>query len=993
MEPVTNPDDSPFKNLDVWCDWNGNVADPVSITISIEVWGRPNLKLPILSTQSPNVVKDPTRIVRLKPDCVSCNTGTPLEPESGASSGFDGGATEIYTPTNRVDASICAMGNGSREDGPLVSRKDSPICTPCIGRLCAMGNGSREDGPLASRKDSPICTPCIGRLYATAQNDASDSSHCASRPSMIISLIPEPRNSESQHSPNPRKRSAKTASLPDSISPDDGCNVTLSKPLTPNTRPSKPWSKNSRSHRKKGSFIPVSIRRTASLAGSSATSENAAFVRSSTPSPEAVFPGIKSASLPADFKSTTVESVPDEGTPPWHDPETPPNEIGLGINEPLSKANLDQWSCDRLSTRACEGSFSNTEESDDETDDLLNSLESIKAFSRSGSEDSCHHCPRAQISLADLVGRNEPTLVMDNRVLYLQTSPTVYPATYEIGLSLKVHLQKGISKDWWELIIGGLPRLTDFESGYLYFRTPPGQGMEFLTSSFKRHTMIESCLMAQFESGKGLVVPLRKCSAEDFGYLKDYKVNAVIKSKIEGTQDPLPWLVKYNAVCSIDLINRCFWAKKCKFHLYVHGGPEGEFDAVLDAERPPFNNIRLELAPGGRIGVSKIHVTSTREALDMFKVCWDIKLPREKALTWLPWIKGTYKSSDAEDSLRREYESLDPMDGHDFLDPPSRRAPCPEHEILCCCEDKDVKATVAEPEALEFSPCPDLPDYEEYHSVNGTPSLFSPLATEPQDPMPSFLADESPSICDPLAMDSREPILSDKAFHRRGTISGNLSSVYPNTKPAFARPAVCSESSSSPWQLLGTKETPHSPNLYAPGQVPEIRVSEIQDQETEAPETQLPEPQLLTSTVGEMLIAKSRPRPAESVLSSLVSLVNILFNVLTWAMSAYVIYMYWSNRMWRDFTTTLNPPCPHHQAAAFHSNLMGHEEGPHYAESVKGAETGLPELQFQPMPHPSEFEYPGLKQSANTVPASGTSMTLRDRFDYLLGWRGPIARE
>jgi hypothetical protein len=898
----------------------------------------------------------------LKPDCVSCDTDTPLE-ESDASSEFDGGATEIYTATNRVvsDSESIRAYDGSRDDGSLVFHEDSP---------------TRRTG-----------------VYAAAQNGTSDSSQNASRPS---ANVPQLGNSDSQHSPNPRKRSAKTASLPDSISPDDECNDTRPKPSMTKIRPLKLLSKIARSPTKKGSFIPVSIQRAVSLASTSAMSENSALARSSTPSPEAVSPGIESGSLPAHLKSTTVESVPDEGTPPWHSPETPPNKIDLGINEPLTEANLLQRSSDRMSTRACKGSFSNTEESDEETEDLLISLDCIRTSSRSsriGRQGSCLHRSATRLSLDEITERHEPKLVMDNRILYLQTSPTVYPATYEIGIMFKVRLQKGKSKDWWELVISGLPRLAHFESGYLYIRTPPGQGMEFVTSSFKRHTLVESCLMAQFECAKSLVTPLRKCSAEDFGYLKDYKVNAVIQSKIVGTRDPLSWLVKYNAVCSIDLINHSFWAKKCEFYLYVHGGPEGEFDAVLDTGRPFIKDIRLELAPGGRIGVSKINITSVHEALDMFNVCWEVKLPRDKAVTWLPWIKGTSNNSDAESRLQEEYELLDPMNHHDFLDPPriviSCKAPCPQHGMLCTCEHGDVKVTAAEPEDIDCSPCPglseyeeDLSEYEEDLSANRPPSFLGPLATEPQ-----------------------ESISQVKALRRRGMIPGNLFSAYPNIKPAFTRSVVSREPSYSPCQLLRMSEMPMSPNPFAPGhyqralrirlandQIPETQVSEIQVQETEAsepqlPEPQLPEPQISASTVPETPIAKQKLRRVGSVLSSMDYLINILFRVITLMACVHIIY--WYTHMWRD-SLTLNLPCPHHQATAFHP--MGHEED-HYAELTEETETVLPELRFQPMPLPSEFEYPELKQSANTVPANTTPMPLRDRIDYYLGWRGPIAQE
>lgn len=32
-----DPSESPFSNLDVWCDWNGDFNAPVEVTVSVEV--------------------------------------------------------------------------------------------------------------------------------------------------------------------------------------------------------------------------------------------------------------------------------------------------------------------------------------------------------------------------------------------------------------------------------------------------------------------------------------------------------------------------------------------------------------------------------------------------------------------------------------------------------------------------------------------------------------------------------------------------------------------------------------------------------------------------------------------------------------------------------------------------------------------------------------------------------------------------------------------
>ncbi|KGO51701.1 hypothetical protein PEX2_008180 [Penicillium expansum] len=617
MEATMEPHDSPLRNLDLWCDWSGFPEEPVSITIAMELqtYGHPNLILPILNVQSPNTVKTPSWVIRLKPDSTQYDTDTPPEKEARRSGHEDSDETEKY-PAN----------NGSVPDSGSIVVHDGPY---------------DDDTQGVSRP-----TVDISGMYTQVDSLRSPASS-------------DPRKSQvnSLGSPNSysRKRSAKAASLPDSIPPDDEYQGTRHKLMMTKIDPLaelEPMSQDTSTLENVGSSTSLH-RRSDSLDEISVAPESIPLPQDSTPGLVPVSPCATSEHLSLNEKEVTVDNIPEPD-------ETNISKIDLSGTEPLTEANLLHRNYDTLSTRGCNGSLSDTEDNDREKEDLLLSLESIGSpsfFSCSG----FHGPPLYPTSAETIENHKKPKLILDNDILYVQAPPNVYSATYQIAIALKVRLQKGKSRDWWELVVSGLPRLAQFESGYLYFRTPPGQGMEFMTSSFKRHTLVESCLMAQFYGGKSLVVPFRKCNAEYYGQLKDYKVNTVIRAEVADANDPSSYLIKYNAVCSVDLINHNFWAEKCKFNLIVHGGPEGEFNAMFAAKKPVINSVRLQPAPDSMgIGLSRINIISVPQALEMFIVSWEVTLPRGKAVTWLPWVKTTLSYNDAETILQEDYMIFGP---------------------------------------------------------------------------------------------------------------------------------------------------------------------------------------------------------------------------------------------------------------------------------------------------------------------------------------------
>ncbi|KAI2730703.1 hypothetical protein CBS147332_2555 [Penicillium roqueforti] len=826
MDITMNPNDSPLSNLDVWCDWSGIPEEPVSITISMELQtcGRPNLNLPILNVQSPNTTKSPSWVIELKPEAQShYETDTPPEKEAWRFGQEYADETERY-PTDNISAS---------DFGSVV-----------------VHDGSRDDDSrrISRRTDN------ISGMHTRV--DSSDSSTLSD---LSKSQVNSPG---SPSSAIPRKRSAKAASLPDSIPPDDEYQGTRRKLMMNNIDlPStiENTANSTRTHR-----------RSATPDESSVVLENMPLPQDSGPSHGPGSPNVASEHLSRNGNAAAVGNVPEpDENSPWCNAETPLSTTDLSGTEPLTEENLLQRNYDTLSTCVCHGSISDTEESDKEIETLFFPLESIGSVSFF----SCHGLPLPQTA-AEIAEKHKPKIVLDNDILYLQTPPNIYPATYQIAISLTVRLQKGKPWDWWELVVSGLPRLAQSESGYLYFRTPPGQGMEFMTSSFKRHTLVESCLMAQFYGGRNLVIPFRKCDAECFGQLKDHKVNTLIRAEVAEAGDQSSYLIKYNAACSIDLINHNFWAEQCKFCIFVHGGPDGEFDAVFTSKKPLINSIQLLAADG--TGISRINIVSIPQALEMFTVSWEIKLPRGKAVTWLPWIKTTLSCSDAETVLQEDYAIYAP--GYELTK---------QEAVPSKYQNADTRCEVS---------CGQLGD-----------------------------------ICVPGLNHSKPEVEITPPYLQDGSIPR-----FELTEPLF-------------------------------GKIPASRSTSTQTvAETPAP----------VSTVFETLVAERTKSRRVHGLWTLWTLINFFFQLLVFLASVHIISS--------SYFLLSHVSCEAHiyGPVNYAGNLTTN------ADVVQETKTVLAEsnLQLEPI-------QPEVQQHVNTTPAEVTPISLRDRIDYILGWRGPIARE
>ncbi|KAJ5564349.1 hypothetical protein N7513_000591 [Penicillium frequentans] len=265
--------------------------------------------------------------------------------------------------------------------------------------------------------------------------------------------------------------------------------------------------------------------------------------------------------------------------------------------------------------------------------------------------------PRSPLSpYGSFLDSSAPQLNHENGVFRIFCPRDTKPAVYKATISFIMPMEKGTPRGWLNFIIPGLPRLRNNCTGYLYFWTPLSQGIEFRTTHLKRHSLVESCLMGQFPIFEKLVIPVRPCDGRFYGFLKDFKVTQSIRADFsdEENQDPQTWVVKYHVVCTIHLIQRDFWAEKCGLTLYVYGGPDTEFSAHLLESHEGFQTINLNSSPDTRIGIAEVQIICSPSNLSMFAITWKVQLSRNSPI-WMPRIRGTVDTDGFVEDLEDRY--------------------------------------------------------------------------------------------------------------------------------------------------------------------------------------------------------------------------------------------------------------------------------------------------------------------------------------------------
>jgi len=464
-------------------------------------------------------------------------------------------------------------------------------------------------------------------------------------------------------SPNPRKRNAKAASLPDSVT-DSERSYGGSKHKAVTADSNKRTDSSTSKHAKKPSLIPRPV------------SSLGQFPREGT---NITLP------KPMDYKSTL-----EEGYRRWEASIAPAvgqdNDTGGGILEELGRSNAPSPETPKASL----GRAEDTGESK-----LVQDCESVSMDASQGSPPDMamfSASPKSRSALNNESSGGEPVqqrdvspcpsssgwshspitgpqLILTDGAFHIQSPYDLQPAAYEISITLLLPLQTGRPRGWWELVVPGLPRLARNEHGYVYFRTPAGQGMEFRTTHFKRYNLMESCLMAQFLIPSKLVIPLRPCESRFYGFLKDFKVTQAIRAEVvaDKDEDSQSHIVKYRAVCSIDLIQRDFWAESCGFCIWINGGPEGEFLCQLPEPRQGFETIHLRASVPGLVGNSKVQIICNPTHLGMFVLAWEVKAPRARSAMWMPRIRAGQDKADIGEGLQAEFEDAE-LDDAEFKD-------------------------------------------------------------------------------------------------------------------------------------------------------------------------------------------------------------------------------------------------------------------------------------------------------------------------------------
>ncbi|KAJ5988061.1 hypothetical protein N7481_003271 [Penicillium waksmanii] len=249
----------------------------------------------------------------------------------------------------------------------------------------------------------------------------------------------------------------------------------------------------------------------------------------------------------------------------------------------------------------------------------------------------------------------EPRLAFTAGRFHIVTPSGMEPAVYQVKITLSVPLQDG-RPGWRELLVPGLPRLPPDEHGYVYFVVPQNIGLEFRTSHLKRYKIVEGCLMGQMLISSRLILPLRPCHSNFFGYLKDFNVGQEIDEDILSDNESFR-LVRYHATCSINLIQTDFWAERCGLWLYIHGGPQGEFCCSL--LKPGYQDIHLQhLGNGNTIGVSRVEILASRSNLDKFAITWEVKIAKGLRIR-IPRIRSNeYSEAGVEDELREDVAQM-----------------------------------------------------------------------------------------------------------------------------------------------------------------------------------------------------------------------------------------------------------------------------------------------------------------------------------------------
>jgi hypothetical protein len=255
---------------------------------------------------------------------------------------------------------------------------------------------------------------------------------------------------------------------------------------------------------------------------------------------------------------------------------------------------------------------------------------------------------------------DEPTLDVFEDILLVQNTANVRTGIYKVVVTVTIRLNKATPDGWYKLVIPGLPKMRPGESGFFLFLIPEKYGVEYRTTNLRRYKMIEDCLFAEFIDKRNLEIPMRSFDQKNYGIVKDFTVDQEIKALplLSSFSEEAEQSVRFYAMCSLRLHQRCFWAEKCCFYINLHGGPEGFYQCKLQPAAEDLQMIHIPTNGSMRTGVSHLQVICSPRDLEMFCITW-LDKGRITTKNWLPQIYPTSSSCErSRNQLRNMFTKM-----------------------------------------------------------------------------------------------------------------------------------------------------------------------------------------------------------------------------------------------------------------------------------------------------------------------------------------------
>ncbi|KAL2862860.1 uncharacterized protein BJX67DRAFT_385215 [Aspergillus lucknowensis] len=683
-----------FDDLEIRCTWSGEYEEEANLRISLEVKCAPNTQLQLLDARGSDIL-----FVGAFTECVSKGgyhagnrreDDAPKSPLFGFSPlGGDGaydidpipgvqarsGSTQLPGPHSISQDDDKQAGGGkyirhycedpNAELSLIGPTSQSPLISPCSGfrkpenstksrKRSATDADLTDSGPDNETDSGGVLTEIINRRNrqaSAARLNAGDKSPKRTITSPTSLKKPQTKRVPGLAFPNENEY---PTSLSKSTGPGQKTPERLGSP-----RLSVFEAKHSQKHSQKRSKIPrptftQESRPSESLASSIALEGNAGLQVQDVSNEHAVAYGATIESI-TELKSGVNSS----------NQATDSVTIGMDFSSerPLSPA----------SSKNLETQFDVSDACGEDTTLLPSRVQTVEGSSRHQEHEAEGYEPSSLPEVKIVEG----LIVLDN-------SQRVHPATFRVTITASIYLSFPNEKGWSDLMIPGLPRTGNGRSGFFLFLMPVRHGLELRTTNMKRAKMVENCFIAEFVNAGNLVLPMRRCDRDFCGDITDFTVDqeivahCVVKQSTIRRVDGPKFELKYHAMCSVRLHNRCFWAERCCILLYLDGGPEGVFHCDLSTQKGGLKKIHILAGEYAEIGVSCIRVICSPRDLESLCVTWVTSGTGREAAYWLPRIYPASSVSRewSRDSLRLAlYDMLNESNDF-FADFPARRPEC-----------------------------------------------------------------------------------------------------------------------------------------------------------------------------------------------------------------------------------------------------------------------------------------------------------------------------